>query len=90
MERRSIAGARRRAKVSADATHQAALAYRDGLMEEAEAAERKRLAAERAANPSRCKCGHVETTDAPMSAHLREHPGDDAHRVVLPLREVRA
>ena len=59
MERRSIAGARRRAKVSADATHQAALAYRDGLMEEAEAAERKRLAAERAANPSRCKCGHV-------------------------------
>ena len=55
---------------------------------EAEDAERERFVVERAANPSRCLCGFVDTADAPMSAHLRGRDREQ-HRVVLPLREVR-
>ena len=71
----------------------AALRYRDDIMrkaEDAEDAERERFVVERAANPSRCLCGFVDTPEAPMSGHLRGNPDREQHRVVLPLREVKA
>ena len=71
----------------------AALRYRDDIMrkaEEAEDAERERFVVERAANPSRCLCGFADTPEAPMSGHLRGNPDREQHRVVLPLREVKA